>query len=110
MKNNINETMSKYTAGEITLEQTNKDLKTADAGFHLDPSKNELTPEEIAETRTCPVVEGWGLLDSGTGSLDKVQVLGGELLHGMGDAFALLFIGGKRYKVHDTSLEEYPSI
>ena len=106
---NINDILCAYTQGFASLEQTNKDLKTADAGFHLDPSKNELTPEEIAETRTCPVVEGWGLLDSGTGSLDKVQVLGGELLHGMGDAFALLFIGGKRYKVHDTSLEEYPS-
>lgn len=107
---NINDILTVYTQGFASLEQTNEDLKAADAGFHLDPGKNELTPEEIAETRTCPVVEGWGLLDSGTGSLDKVQVLGGELLHGMGDAFALLFIGGNRYKVHDTSLEEYPSI
>lgn len=107
---NINDILCSYTQGFASLEQTNEDLKTADAGFHLDPSKNDLTSDEIAETRTCPVVEGWGLLDSGTGSLDKVQVLGGELLHGMGDAFALLFIGGKRYKVHDTSLEEYPSI
>ena len=47
---------------------------------------------------------------SGTGSMDKVRVLGGELRHGMGGSFALLFIGGKRYKVHDTSLEEYPAI
>ena len=35
MKNNINETMSKYTAGEITLEQANEELKAAGAGFHL---------------------------------------------------------------------------
>ena len=32
---NINETMSKYTAGEITLEQANEELKAAGAGFHL---------------------------------------------------------------------------
>ena len=35
MENNINETMSKYTAGEITLEQVNEALKAAGAGFHL---------------------------------------------------------------------------
>ena len=29
MKNNINETMSKYTAVEITLEQANEELKKA---------------------------------------------------------------------------------
>ena len=106
----INDILCAYTQGFVSLEQTNEDLKTADAGFHLDPGKNDLTPEEIAETRTCPVVEGWGLLDSGTGSMDKERVLGGELRHGMGGSFALLFIGGKRYKVHDTSLEEYPAI
>ena len=43
---NINETMSKYTAGEITLEQANEELKKAEAGFHLDPNKNVLTEEE----------------------------------------------------------------
>ena len=46
---NINDILCVYTQGFASLEQTNKDLKTADAGFHLDPSKNELTPEEIAE-------------------------------------------------------------
>ena len=107
---NIGEILALYTSGENTLEQTNAELKAAGVGYHLDHNKNNLAPAEIMETKTFPVVEGWGLLDSGTGSLDKVQVLGGELLHGMGDAFALLFIGGKRYKVHDTSLEEYPSI
>ena len=35
MKNNINETMSKYNDGEITLEQANEELKAAGAGFHL---------------------------------------------------------------------------
>ena len=29
MKKNINETLSKYTAGEITLEQANEELKKA---------------------------------------------------------------------------------
>ena len=41
MKNNINETMSKYTAGEIILEQANEELEKADACFHLDPMKKQ---------------------------------------------------------------------
>lgn len=32
MKKNINEIMSKYTAGEITLEQANEELKKAEFG------------------------------------------------------------------------------
>ena len=47
MKNNINETMSKYTAGEITLEQANEELKAAGAGFHL----VHMTEEELAAKR-----------------------------------------------------------
>lgn len=47
MKNNINEIMSKYTAGEIPLEQANEELKAAGAGFHLE----HLTEEERA---ACP--------------------------------------------------------
>lgn len=47
MKNNINETMSKYNAGEITLEQANEELKAAGAGFHL----VHMTEEELAAKR-----------------------------------------------------------
>ena len=36
MKKNINETMSKYTAGEITLEEDNEELKKAEFGGTAD--------------------------------------------------------------------------
>ena len=78
MKNNINETLSKYTAGEITLEQANEELKAAGAGFHLDPNKNVLTEEEKRATTIGHFPDqanGFGLLDSGTGTLDKVRVI-----------------------------------
>ena len=45
MKNNINEIMQKYTAGEKTLEETNEALKEAGVTeFHLEP----LTDKERA--------------------------------------------------------------
>ena len=56
MKNNINETMSKYTAGEKTLEETNEALKEAGVTeFHLAP----LTEEELAAKRERENEEGF---------------------------------------------------
>ena len=50
MKNDITDILFKYTTGEATLEETNEALKEAEAGFHLEPGKNEITPEEAAQT------------------------------------------------------------
>lgn len=44
MKNDITDILFKYTTGEATLEETNEALKEAEAGFHLEPGKNEITP------------------------------------------------------------------
>lgn len=72
MKNDITDILFKYTTGEATLEETNEALKEAEAGFHLEPGKNEITPEEAAQTvtgETPEEVTGYGLLDTGTGSI-----------------------------------------
>ena len=74
MKNDITDILFKYTTGEATLEETNEALKEAEAGFHLEPGKNEITPEEAAQTVTGETPEeatGYGLLDTGTGSTQK---------------------------------------
>lgn len=55
MKKNINETMSKYTAGEITMEQANEELKAAGAGFHLE----SMTDEERAAKKQREDEEGF---------------------------------------------------
>ena len=87
--------IKKYTAGEATLEETNEALKATGAKFHLEPGKNEIKPGEEGH---------FGLLDTGTGTMDKVEVKDGELVHGVGEAFALLFFNGKKYEVKDTKL------
>lgn len=97
--------IKKYSIGELTLEQANAELKGK--GLQLAPGKNELTEEEKrATTVGCypDMANGWGLLDSGTGTLDKVKVTNGKLAHGMGEAFALCIIGGKSYEVKDDTL------
>lgn len=82
MKNDITDILFKYTTGEATLEETNEALKEAEAGFHLEPGKNEITPEEAAQTvtgETPEEVTGYGLLDTGTGSMEKVKIVNGKL-------------------------------
>ena len=89
----ITEIIGKYTDGKATLEETNSALKEAGAGFHLDPTRNTFT--------------GWGLLDSGTGTLDKVQVKDGHLVNcDMGESYALCIIGGKTFVVKGDALAE----
>lgn len=110
MKNNINETLSKYTAGEITLDQANEELKKAESGIRLDPQKNALTEEEMRATTIGHFPDqanGFGLLDSGTGTLDKVRVKDGRLVNcDMGESYALLIIAGRTYRVKGTALVE----
>lgn len=97
------EIIKKYTNDELTLEEANAKLK----GIKLDPGKNILTEEEKRTTTIgCypDMANGFGLLDSGTGTFDKVKVTNGKLAYGMGDAFALCFIGGRMYEVKNDTL------
>lgn len=95
---NINEIIGKYTAGEATLEDTNKALKAEGAAFHLDPDRNTIADDER---------ERFGLLDTGTGSLDKVEIAGMKLVNcDVGDMYALCTFNGQTYKVKGTKLVE----
>lgn len=54
--------------GTITLEEANARLKEAGAPYYLNPWKNNIGRNEY----------GVGLLDTGTGTLDKVTVIEDE--------------------------------
>lgn len=110
MNTKINEILSKYTTGEITLEQTNINLEAAGSDLYLDPERNLLTQSEIKETVTGDTPAeacGMGLLDTGTGSLDKVFVEDGKLVdNDCGDMHAECIIGGKTYHVQGDTLTD----
>lgn len=92
------EIIALYTAGEKTLVETNAALKEIGAGFHLNPEKNVIKPEEVGR---------FGLLDTGTNTLDKVEVKDGELVNvDCGEMFALCLLNGKIYKVEGKKLME----
>lgn len=87
-----------YTAGEYTLEETNAKLKEIRAGFHLDPERHRINPGEE---------ERFGLLDTGTKTLDKVEVKDGKVLgFHAGNMYALVMLNGKVYHVHGDALVE----
>lgn len=93
-----NEILKKYTAGEMDLEEANKALKEAGVHFHLDPKKNTITDEERSTH---------GLLDTGTGTLDKVEIKDMHLVNmDCGEMYALCIFDGKTYKVRGTALVE----
>ena len=114
----INEILQDYTSGKTPVEETNAALKAAGAGFHFEPGQNTLTAEEIAATVGGPRPEdadGWGLLDTGTGTLDKVHVVDGVIQGGPVNEVredgelsmkATVYIGGKQYAVIGDQLAE----
>lgn len=113
----INEILTGYAAGETDLEAANESLKEAGAGFHLEPGQNEITDEDRRQTVVGYYPEqasGFGLLDTGTGSMDKVRVTGGRLNHpinevqpdGSTNMTAYVIICGKTYEVFGDALGE----
>lgn len=113
------EIIKAYTAGENGLEETNAALKEAGAGYHLEPGQNELTDGDRRETVVGYYpnqATGYGLLDTGTGSMEKVYVYHGRLQvpvnqvqpDGSTNMAAYVIICGKVYEVLGDKLSEIP--
>ena len=95
---NINEIIQDYTIGKTPLEETNAALKAAGAAFHLDPEKNTIAEDER---------DRYGLLDTGTGTLDKVEIQDMKLKNmDCGGMYALCIFQGKTYRVKGRELVE----
>lgn len=106
----MEEILLRYTRGAATLEETNQALKEAASGMTLDPGRNTISAQELAETTvgdTPAQASGWGLLDHGFGVMEKVRVEKGRTVNvDMGCERAYVFIGGKKYRLAGTRLAE----
>lgn len=93
----VKEIIGKYSAGDISLEDANSVLAELPGGLKIDPNKNVINHGE--EDR-------FGLLDTGTGYLDKVEIKDMKLLNnsGVGKMYALCCYKGKWYLVEDDTL------
>ena len=104
----LKEIISKYTLGDATMEATNAELEKAGANFYLNPQTNILSEEEKRATTVGYYPEqanGYGLLNTGTGTLDKVEIRNGKLVHcDCGSLYALVSIAGRTYHVKGNAL------
>lgn len=90
--------LRKYTNGQMSLQEANAALKECRAGLHLDPQRNYIHPGEK---------DLYGLLDTGTGTLDKVRIRDGKLSNAdCGEMPATCTYNGKLYRVHGDELGE----
>ena len=112
----MNEILADYTSGKATVEETKAALKEAGVGFHFEPGKNELTEVDIRATTVGhypDMANGYGLLDTGTGSMEKVHVTNGVLDYpinqvnedGSTNMLAYVHICGKVFEVFGDKLD-----
>ena len=106
----LEELLFDYTRGDKTLEETNQALKELGSTLRLDPSRNLFSAQELMETRvgeTPDEANGWGILDHGVGSLEKVHVVTGRTVDvDMGQGTAYVYMAGKRYRLRGDVLTE----
>ena len=109
-KKTLQEIIADYTSGKTGLGDTNKALKEMGSSLQLDPSRNMFTAQELMETRvgdTPDEANGWGVMDHGVGSMEKVQIVDGKCVScDMGEEIAYVYIGGRMYRLRGTVLTE----
>lgn len=88
--------MKGYTSGEKNVDETNAALKAIDAGFTLNIYKNAISTEEAAQNDER---NGWGMLDTGTGTLDKVEIKDMKLVYSMGSMGGIVQFNKKFYDI-----------
>lgn len=90
----ITEIIRAYADGEKTIEETNAALRDAGAGFSLQPDKHEIDVAQNGER------SGFGMLDTGTGTLDKVEIKDMQLVNcNVGNMVAFVKFNEKLYRV-----------
>ena len=99
----IEEILLDYTRGEKDLPETNEALRGAGSSLILNPSRNEITEEEKRATTVGyypDQANGWGLMDHGVGSMEKVHVVDGRTPDvNMGEEIAYVYIAGRKYRL-----------
>ena len=86
-----------YEAGKITLEECNAKLK--DFGLSLNPLKNVITEGGATVKENPAEINGFAMLDTGTGTLDKVTVKNGKLINASASQGDIVKIGDKCYYI-----------
>lgn len=85
---------------KAALDKANEALKGT--GIQLDPEKNVVKPEEAAVVcDDVSKINGFALLDTGTGTMDKVEIKNGKLVYSVGEIVAFVVIGDALFEVQN---------
>lgn len=94
----IYEIVKDWENKKITKEEANE--KLAGTGVQIDPDKQKI--EEGTGAVYCEDVtkiNGYAMLDTGTGTLDKVEIKNGKLVNtDVGSMYALIVFGDGSYR------------
>ena len=106
------EIIRKYTEKAITLEEANQLLEENGSTVRLDPFKNVISGQEFADTKVSDdpaEVTGWGMMNHGVGSMEKMHVQDGKFDYDTGfrGNTAVLYIKGKMFRVEGDHIEVY---
>lgn len=102
--NDLEVALLKYTKGEATLEETNKALKDMGSNLTLNPMRNMFSADELMNTKLGDeppaTVNGYGIMDHGVGSMEKVRVVDGKTPDvDMGAEIAFVYIAGAKFQL-----------
>lgn len=99
--------------GELTFEEANIKLEEAGYDVRLVKDQNKITDEEKAANIVDDdpsKVTGWGVLDMGIGSPDKIYVENGKFSHDTGfdeTSVCYFIINDRTYRVIHDHIEVY---
>lgn len=107
----LEKTLLDYTKGEKTLEEANKALKEMGSNIYLNPARNLFSADELMGTtlgeNPPDTVNGYGIMNHGVGSMEKVHVVNGKTVDvNMGAETAYVYIAGKKYELKGDTLVE----
>ena len=107
-----NKYLEDYITGKINLEELNEKWAEIGMELHIDPTKNIITTGGATVQENDADINGYVMVDSGTGTMDKAMVKNGKLVYPSADIL-FAFIGTTRYAVEngeilhlDTSVDE----
>ena len=102
MINEINKIINKYSDGEYTAEKANEELAKIDSNLFIDPNKNVLSDsEKNVVVQDITKFSGSALMNSGTGTKNKVAIKNGKLVDGVGKMRVEIIIGAKIFHVKE---------
>lgn len=111
---NATDIILEHSKGTISLEEANKQLAAIGSDLHLDPHKNRISGAEMAKTHSDGTPEGtsgWGFMNHGIGTPEKMHVEKGKLDYDTGfgigehDPSATLYIAGYVFDVVGDHIE-----